>query len=102
MEGTNGIMNEFRTEKYDDNNFIKIYNSSGKMNQEFLKELMELFVKHNIVPSSVVTELRNIEIRSRYIILKNELGSKLAMEKLSEEYFTSTDNIDRIVYPRNK
>lgn len=72
------------------------------MNQEFLKELMELFVKHNIVPSSVVTELRNIEIRSRYIILKNELGSKLAMEKLSEEYFTSTDNIDRIVYPRNK
>lgn len=72
------------------------------MDPEFYKELMELFVKYKVIPSSVVTELRNLEIRSRYSVLKNEIGSRQAMEKLSEEYFTSTDNIDKIVYPRNK
>lgn len=72
------------------------------MNQEFLKELMELLVKYHIVPPSVITEIRNLEIRSKYDALKNEIGSKPAMEKLSEMYFTSTDNIDKIVYPRNK
>lgn len=72
------------------------------MDSEFYKELMELFVKYKVIPSSVVTELRNLEIRSRYSVLKNEIGSRQAMEKLSEEYFTSTDNIDKIVYPRNK
>lgn len=72
------------------------------MDSELVKELLELLVKHNVVPPSVITELRNLEIRSRYSVLKNEIGSRQAMEKLSEEFFTSTDNIDKIVYPRNK
>jgi len=72
------------------------------MDLEFYKELMELLVKHKVIPSSVITELRNIDIRAQYCVLKNKIGSRPAMEKLSEEYFTSVDNIDKIVYPRNK
>lgn len=72
------------------------------MNSEFYKELMELLVKHKVIPSAVLTELRNLEIRAHYSVLKNQIGSRPAMEKLSEEYFTSVNNIDRIVYPRNK
>lgn len=72
------------------------------MHPEFYKELMELLVKHKVIPSSVVTELRNLDIRAQYTVLKNKIGSRPAMEKLSEEYCTSVDNIDKIVYPRNK
>ena len=72
------------------------------MDAEFYKELMELLVKHKVIPSAVITELRNLEIRSNFAVLKNKIGSRPAMEKLSEEYFTSIDNIDKIVYPRNK
>ena len=72
------------------------------MDSELAKELLELLVKHKVVPSSVITELRNLEIRNRYAVLKKEIGSMQAKEKLSEEFFTSTDNIDKIVYPRNK
>jgi len=72
------------------------------MNAEFYKDLLELLVRHKVIPASVITELRNIDIRAQYVVLKNKIGSRPAMEKLSEEYFTSVDNIDRIVYPRNK
>lgn len=72
------------------------------MNAEFYKDLLELLVRHKVIPASVITELRNIDIRAKYIVLKNEIGSRPAMEKLSEEYCTSVDNIDKIVYPRNK
>ena len=72
------------------------------LDPDFYKELMELLVKHKVIPSSVITELRNLEIRAHYSVLKNKIGSRPAMEKLSEEYFTSIDNIDKIVYPRNK
>lgn len=72
------------------------------MDSELAKELLELLVKHKVVPSSVITELRNLEIRDRYATLKKEIGSMQAKEKLSEEFFTSADNIDKIVYPRNK
>lgn len=72
------------------------------MNSEFHKELLELLVKHKVIPASVITELRNLDIRAEYKVLKNKIGSRPAMEKLSEEYFTSVGNIDKIVYPRKK
>ncbi len=68
----------------------------------FYKEMLALLCKYDIVPQAVVTELRNLDIRAQYTVLKNKIGSRPAMEKLSEEYCTSVDNIDKIVYPRNK
>lgn len=72
------------------------------MDSEFAKEMLELLVKHKVVPSSVITELRNLEIRDRYATLKKEIGSMPAKEKLADDFCMGVDNIDKIVYPRNK
>ena len=68
------------------------------MNEELKLDLLEVFVKHNVIP---VTILRNEKIKYEYHELR-ERGAKgkTARLALAEKYFVSEKNIENILYTK--
>ena len=70
------------------------------MKDELHIDLLEVFVKHRIVPQ---ISLRNEKIRCEYKTMKEEgVKPKAARASLAEKYFISEKNIESILYGRRK
>lgn len=70
------------------------------MNDELRFDLIKVLIKHKILPE---TFLRNEEIIIEYRNLRDAgVKGKEAMKQLSEKYFTSTKNIEFIIYEKKK
>jgi hypothetical protein len=70
------------------------------MKDELHIDLLEVFVKHRIVP---MISLRNERIRQEYKTMKDEgIKAKNARIFLSEKYFLSEKNIESILYGKRK
>lgn len=70
------------------------------MKDELHIDLLEVFVKHRIVPQ---ISLRNERIRHEYKAMKDEgIKAKAARIFLSEKYFLSEKNIESILYGKRK
>jgi hypothetical protein len=70
------------------------------MKDELHIDLLEVFVKHRIVPQ---ISLRNEKIRHEYKTMKEEgVKPKDARASLAEKYYVSEKNIESILYPRRK
>lgn len=70
------------------------------MKDELHIDLLEVFVKHRIVPQ---ISLRNEKIRHEYKTMKEEgIKAKTARALLAEKYFVSEKNIESILYGRKK
>lgn len=68
------------------------------MKDELHIDLLEVFVKHQIVP---VISLRNERIRLEYKRMKEEgIKPKEARRSLAEKYYISEKNIESILYTR--
>lgn len=66
------------------------------MKDDLHLELLEVFVKHRVVPGIV---LRNEKIRLEYAKLKEEgIKPKTAREHLANKYFISEKNLETILY----
>ncbi len=70
------------------------------MKDELQIDLLEVFVKHKVVP---LTVLRNEKIKVEYRKMKEEgIKPKEARALLAEKYFTSEKNIETILYSRKE
>lgn len=70
------------------------------MKEELQIDLLEVLVKHNVVP---LTVLRNEKIKMEYNNLRTGgVKSKEARRLLAEKYFTSDKNIESILYGKKK
>jgi hypothetical protein len=66
------------------------------MKDDLHLELLEVFVKHRVVPGIV---LRNEKIRLEYVKLKEEgIKPKTARAHLANKYFISEKNLETILY----
>jgi len=66
------------------------------MKDEMHLELLEVFVKHNVVPDIV---LRNERIRLEYAKMKDDgIKPKTARANLAEKYFISEKSVETILY----
>lgn len=71
------------------------------MSEAFFKDFLELLVKHGI--KNPETMIRSASIKAEYRQLREEgKKSHQAFDILSEKYFTSSKNIEFIIYDGNK
>ena len=70
------------------------------MNNQLKIELLNLLAKHKIIPE---IHRRNEEIRAKFFTLKRKgFKAKDAIWQLTDEYFLSYKNIERILYKKSK
>lgn len=68
--------------------------------EEFIKDLMEVLVKHKVNPG---TYLRDAQMKQRYRELRKDgYSCKEAQRILSEEFYISVKTIERVLYVREK
>lgn len=69
-------------------------------NNDLILDLMEVFVRHSLVPAS---HLRNLKIQQEYDELrKSGIPGKEAKEQLSQKYFLGIKSIEYIIYELGK
>lgn len=70
------------------------------MTEKLTLDLLEVLVKHNVIPQAVLTSLRNEKIKISYRCLRNEgKTGKEAREHLANINFLSEKQIETILYP---
>ncbi len=75
---------------------LNYYLKGEIMKDDLHLELLEVFVKHNVVPGIV---LRNEKIRFEYLKMKNEgIKPKTARANLAGKYFISEKCVETILY----
>ncbi len=73
------------------------------MSDKLTTDLLEVLVKHELVPSSVLTALRNEKIKIEYKKLRdNGRAGKEARAELADKNFLSEKQIETILYGNKK
>lgn len=72
------------------------------MQDELTKDILNVLVKHNVIPSSVPVWIRDNEIRQEYNNAKvnedTKNNLKIVREHLAQKYFLSEKQIETILY----